>query len=91
MKQIPKRSPTNETLALRGRAVVLRSFPNFEGNSIFGLYGWLFIMDLSIHSGEWCRAKLTDTELVRALRLNLSVGAGGDPLYLAHADATDNE
>ena len=35
--------------------------------------------------------KLTDTELLRALRLDLSAEEEAIHLYLAHADATDNE
>lgn len=35
--------------------------------------------------------KMTDTELLRALRLNLSAEEEAIHLYLAHADATDNE
>jgi len=35
--------------------------------------------------------KMTDTELVRALRLDLSAEQEAIHLYLAHADATDNE
>jgi len=35
--------------------------------------------------------KMTDTELLRALRLNLSAEEEATHLYLAHADATDNE
>jgi len=35
--------------------------------------------------------KMTDTELLRALRLDLSAEQEAIHLYLAHADATDNE
>jgi rubrerythrin len=35
--------------------------------------------------------KLTDSELLRALRLDLSAEEEAIHLYLAHADATDNE
>jgi rubrerythrin len=35
--------------------------------------------------------KLTDSELLRALRLDLSAEEEAVHLYLAHADATDNE
>jgi uncharacterized protein len=35
--------------------------------------------------------KLTDSELLRALRLNLSAEEEAVHLYLSHADATDNE
>jgi rubrerythrin len=35
--------------------------------------------------------KLTDSELLRALRLDLSAEQEAIHLYLAHADATDNE
>lgn len=35
--------------------------------------------------------KLTDSELLRALRLDLSAEEEAAHLYLAHADATDNE
>ncbi|OHB44687.1 MAG: Rubrerythrin, partial [Planctomycetes bacterium GWC2_49_10] len=35
--------------------------------------------------------KLTDTELVRALRLNLAAELEATHLYQSHADATDNE
>jgi rubrerythrin len=35
--------------------------------------------------------KMTDAELVRALRLDLSAEQEAVHLYLAHADATDNE
>ncbi len=35
--------------------------------------------------------KMTDTELLRALRLDLSAEEEAVHLYLAHADATDNE
>ncbi len=35
--------------------------------------------------------KMTDTELLRALRLNLSAEEEAVHLYLSHADATDNE
>jgi rubrerythrin len=35
--------------------------------------------------------KITDTELLRALRLDLSAEEEAVHLYLAHADATDNE
>jgi rubrerythrin len=35
--------------------------------------------------------KLTDSELVRALRLNLAAEEEAVHLYQAHADATDNE
>jgi len=34
--------------------------------------------------------KMTDAELVRALRLNLSAEEEATHLYMAHADATDN-
>ncbi len=35
--------------------------------------------------------KMTDTELLRALRLDLSAEEEAVHLYLSHADATDNE
>jgi len=35
--------------------------------------------------------KMTDSELLRALRLNLSAEEEAVHLYLSHADATDNE
>jgi rubrerythrin len=35
--------------------------------------------------------KMTDSELVRALRLNLSAEQEAVHLYMSHADATDNE
>jgi uncharacterized protein len=35
--------------------------------------------------------KLTDSELLRALRLNISAEEEAVHLYMAHADATDNE
>lgn len=35
--------------------------------------------------------KLTDSELVRALRLNIAAEQEAVHLYMAHADATDNE
>src|SRR5512145_242797 len=35
--------------------------------------------------------KMTDSELLRALRLDLSAEEEAVHLYLAHADATDNE
>jgi rubrerythrin len=35
--------------------------------------------------------KMTDSELLRALRLDLSAEEEAAHLYLAHADATDNE
>lgn len=35
--------------------------------------------------------KMTEAELVRALRLNLSAEQEAVHLYLSHADATDNE
>ena len=44
----------------------------------------------SVHGGRPGR-KLTDSELLRALRLNLSAEQEAIHLYMAHADATDNE
>ncbi|HVN74023.1 MAG TPA: ferritin family protein [Methanoregula sp.] len=41
-------------------------------------------------SGKVPDRKLTDAELVRALRLNLSAEEEATHLYMAHADATDN-
>lgn len=35
--------------------------------------------------------KMTDTELLRAMRLNIAAEEEAIHLYLAHADATDNE
>ena len=35
--------------------------------------------------------KLTDSELMRALRLNVAAELEATHLYMAHADATDNE
>ncbi len=35
--------------------------------------------------------KLTDSELLRALRLNVAAELEATHLYMAHADATDNE
>lgn len=41
-------------------------------------------------SGKIPDRKLTDGELVRALRLNLAAEEEATHLYMAHADATDN-
>ncbi|HXX54772.1 MAG TPA: ferritin family protein [Methanoregula sp.] len=41
-------------------------------------------------SGKVPDRKLTDAELVRALRMNLSAEEEATHLYMAHADATDN-
>ena len=42
------------------------------------------------YSGKVPDRKLTDSELVRALRLNLSAEEEATHLYMAHAEATDN-
>lgn len=42
-------------------------------------------------SGKVPDRKLTDSELARAIRLNLAAEQEAIHLYLSHADATDNE
>jgi len=42
------------------------------------------------YSGMVPARKMTDAELVRALRLNLSAEEEATHLYMSHADATDN-
>jgi uncharacterized protein len=42
-------------------------------------------------SGKTSDRKMTDSELIRAIRLNIAAEHEAIHLYMAHADATDNK